>query len=338
MTADRLRRGLLGFAYFAIAAPLCATGPYMFGSFGAREISNQDMSDFFASGSQMGPQFVPSQLGAAALTTGYRFTDPFALEISGGAQLGREESNVVSTGAVDLQIPSGSLTLISVAPLFCFDTYGSVTSTWLHQIGFRLEYAEVSGVETLEAGSAISSVNFNGSTLGYGLFYRVVNLWAPARLSVGFEVGYDVLRFGNLVAGDSNGVFVGQPSRALENLNGVPAFLDNSGPYVRLLIGWDKDSETSTVSRPQGRAPAQTDTSPAARRRALAQVLAQARAARASGDNAAAVQLYRAYLTQQRTDPKAWRELGALYRVYGKSVFAQQCDTRAQWLEKHPSK
>jgi len=121
--------GLAGLGLLLLPARAAATGPYMFGSFGARVVSNQDMNDFFAMGSQSGAAFIPSEVGEAYLTAGYRFSEPFALELAGGAQQGREESNLYSFGDVDLQVPSGALSLISIAPVFCFDTFTSASSS-----------------------------------------------------------------------------------------------------------------------------------------------------------------------------------------------------------------
>jgi len=301
----------------------------MFGSFGTREVSNQDMNDFFALGAQGGSQFIPNTVGEAYLTAGYRFTDPFALEVAGGAQQGREESSLYPFGDVDLQVPTGDLNLLSIAPVFCFDTFGGDTSTWLNQVGLRVEYAQVSGVETLEsAGGGISSLDFNGATVGWGLFYRLVNLWAPARLSVGLEAGYEGLKFTDLEAGNPSGVFVGQPSRRLENLNGAAAYLDNSGFYARLVIGWAKDSSTEAGQAP-GPKPGGSG-----REAAEAALLAKARALRLAGDRAGALQCTRAYLVARPTDAEAWLELGKIYQGYGRTAFAQECFDRARELGK----
>ena len=48
--------------------------------------------------------------------------------------------------------------------------------------------------------------------------------------------------------------------------------------------------------------------------------------------------LYAAYLAQAKDDAAAWRELGALYQLYGKTAFAQQCLDRAWRLGRHPGK
>ncbi|MGH7441889.1 MAG: tetratricopeptide repeat protein, partial [bacterium] len=315
------RLGFCLWACLCFAVPARAVGPYFFVSLGERQVSGQDMADFFAYGTQQQPQFVPSYLGEAYITAGYRFTDPFALELAGGAQMGREESGAYSAlGDVDLQVPSGALSLVSIAPVFCFETFESVSSTWLNQVGLRLEYAQVSGSETLDTGTGLSSLNFNGQTLGCGLFYRLVNLWAPKRLSVGLETGYELLRFDSLASGNPTGVFVGGPGRVLQNLNGSNAFLDNSGPYVRLVIGWAKDSSTE-LQRTGG-------TGRAARDERAAQdaaLLAAARAAERRGDNAAALEHFRDYLSLRPRDASAWRDLGALYLRYGKKDFAARC-------------
>jgi hypothetical protein len=320
--------GLGALACLLLSARLPATGPYMFGSFGTREVSNQDMNDFFAMGSQGGSQFIPNTVGEAYLTAGYRFTDPFALEVGGGAQQGREESSLYPFGDVDLQVPTGDLSLLSIAPVFCFDTFGNDTSTWLNQVGLRLDYAQVSGVETLEsAGGGISSLDFNGATVGWGLFYRLVNLWAAPRLSVGLEAGYEALKFTDLEAGNPSGVFVGQPGHRLENLNGAAAYLDNSGFYARLVIGWAKDSSTDAAGPKPG-------ASGSGRAAAEAALLAKARALRLAGDKSGALQCYRAYLVARPTDAEAWMELGKIYQDYGRGAFAQDCFDRARELGK----
>jgi len=317
--------GLAGLGLLLFPVLASAAGPYMFGTFGARVVSNQDMNDFFALGSQSGAEFIPSEVGEAYLTAGYRFTDPFALELAGGAQQGREESNLYSFGDVDLQVPSGALSLISIAPVFCFDTFTSSTSSWLNQVGFRLEYAQVSGVETLESvNGSLSSVNFNGEALGGSIFYRLVNLWPPARLSVGLEAGYEYLRFNDLESGAPSGVFVGQPGRMLQNMNGAQAFLDNSGFYVRLVVGWDKDS---ILDRGRGAQPAAKD---ALREAGADAMLARARAAAQSGDARGALRCYREYLRARPTDAAAWRELGRVYESFGRKDFAQECFDQAQ--------
>lgn len=331
MKLSGIRFGLGALGCLLLSARLAATGPYMFGSFGTREVSNQDMNDFFAMGSQGDSQFIPNTVGEAYLTAGYRFTDPFALEVSGGAQQGREESSQYGFGDVDLQVPTGDLSLVSIAPVFCFDTFGGDTSTWLNQVGLRVEYAQVSGVETLEsAGGGISSLDFNGATVGWGLFYRLVNLWAPARLSVGLEAGYEALKFTDLEAGNPSGVFVGQPSRRLENLDGAAAYLDNSGFYARLVIGWAKDSSTEA----QAAGPKPGGGAGPGREAAEAALLAKARALRLAGDRAGALQCYRAYLVARPADAEAWLELGKIYQDYGRRAFAQECFDRASALEK----
>lgn len=321
---NRHRTALMGSVFMlASSTGLWAVGPYMFATLGARQVSDQDMADFFALGTQQQPNFVPANVGEAYLTAGYRFTDPFALEVSGGAQMGREESNLYSFGNVDLQVPSGALSQLSIAPLFCFDTFGSVTSSWINQIGLRIEYAQISGTETIESPAGLSSLGFNGATVGWGLFYRLVNLWAPARLSVGLETGYDFLRFGTLQSGNPSGVFAGEPGHTLENLNGVGAYLDNSGPYVRLVVGWARDSSTYMVGavRPtQTRAAYETS------------ILTRARADGVRGDNASSLECYREYLRLRPNDGRAWNELGALYLKFSKKDFAARCFDKAAKL------
>jgi len=230
-----------------------ATGAYVFGAFGGRQVSNQDMEEFFALGAQPGPTFIPSYLGEAALTAGYRFSDPFAVELGGATSMGREESNLYAFGNLDLQVPTGSLFGLSVAPVFCFDTYGSPTSSWLHQVGLRLTWAKVSGTESIQSSDGVSSSQgFSGSAFGWGLFYRLVNLWAPSKLSVGAELGWESLRFNDLSVSGATGPFAGQPGAALENLNGAAAFIDDSGPYLRLVVGWAQDSRRYMGARSAG--------------------------------------------------------------------------------------
>ncbi|HTA17131.1 MAG TPA: tetratricopeptide repeat protein, partial [bacterium] len=180
----------------------------------------------------------------------------------------------------------------------------------------------------------ISSLDFNGSTVGWGLFYRLVNLWAPARLSVGLEAGYEALKFTDLEAGNPSGVFVGQPGRRLENLNGAAAYLDNSGFYVRLVIGWAKDSSTEAGQAAGAKSAASGSGS--GREAAEAALLAKARALRLGGDRAGALQCYRAYLVARPSDPEAWLELGKIYQDYGRTAFAQECFDRARALGTGP--
>jgi hypothetical protein len=224
-----------------LTARLDAAGAYVLAGFGVREITNQDLSDFFAQGSQPGPKLGPSFVSDATLTGGYRILDPLALELALGTQLGREESNLYSFGDVDVQVPDASLVTLAIAPVYCFDTRGGPESQWLHQVGLRLLCAQVSGTETLQSyGGGFSSLQFSGTGLGWGLFYRLMNLWAPSRINMGAEIGYESLRFTGLTAAGASGGFAGQSGGPWLNLNSAAAFLDDSGPYLRLEVGWSQ--------------------------------------------------------------------------------------------------
>lgn len=224
-----------------LAARLGATGAYVLAGFGVRENSNQDLSDFFAQGSQPGPKLSPSFISDATLTAGYRLLDPLALELALGTQLGREESNLYSFGDVDVQVPDASLVTLSLAPSYCFDTVGGTDSQWQHQVGLRILCAQLSGMETLQSyGGGFSSLDFSGTGWGWGLFYRLMNLWAPSRINMGAEIGYESLRFTNLTAAGASGGFAGESGGPWLNLNSAAAFLDDSGPYLRLEVGWSQ--------------------------------------------------------------------------------------------------
>jgi hypothetical protein len=241
-----LKTGILAAltAAFLLAPILAhATGAYVFAGFGGRRVADDDMSDFLALGPEPGPTFVPAYLGEGSLVFGYRFYDPFALEFGGSMLMGRESSTTDNLGSVDVQIPSGALMTVSVAPVYCFETASSASNAWFHQVGLRLEHAEVSGQESIESADGTTSTqNFSGTAFGGALFYRIINLWAPARLSVGLEGGYEYLRFNSLNVSSCTGVFAEQASNQWTNLNGNNAYLDESGPYLRLVIGWAADS------------------------------------------------------------------------------------------------
>ena len=297
--------------YLSPAFGATVMGPYVLGSFGARDVSNQDMNEFFALGNQPGPVYIPVYLGEACFTAGYRFTDPFALEASAGVQMGRDTSNLYAFGNVDLQVPSGSLFTASIAPVFCFDTVSSPSSAWFHQVGIRLEYGQVSGEETIQTGDGnASSLSFGGSALGWGLFYRLLNLWPPSRISVGAEAGYEFLKFTNLSAGNAGGVLAGQGGQQLVNLNGVPAFNDDSGLYFRLVVGWTPGSKGAADAGGE-----ETDKD----------LLALARRSNSQGDKVAAAGYYHDHLLAHPKDGEAWQELGVLYEQNGQAAFAKRC-------------
>jgi tetratricopeptide (TPR) repeat protein len=116
-------------------------------------------------------------------------------------------------------------------------------------------------------------------------------------------------------------------------LNGAAAYLDNSGFYARLVIGWAKDSSTE-AGQAAGAKPA---VSGPGREAAEADLLAKARSLRLAGDRAGALQCYRAYLVARPTDAEAWLELGKIYQDYGRRAFAQECFDRARALGNRPN-
>lgn len=239
--AARPSRVLAGALLLALCLPSPgrAGGLYVLGELGARMLANQDYSDFFALGTQPGPDFSPSFDGDGMLIAGYRFADPFAVELSAGGQVGRDESALYPFGYLDVQVSSPGPLTFAIAPVFCFDTNGGPAARWLHQVGLRLELAQIWGVESIQSNTdGTGTVDFSGTALGWGVFYRLTNLWDPSSVNVGAELGYESLRFNALRVGSASGILAGQQGGAWMNLNGVQAFMDDSGPTLRLVVGW----------------------------------------------------------------------------------------------------
>ncbi|HTB23535.1 MAG TPA: hypothetical protein VK914_12635 [bacterium] len=230
------------------AAPLRAEGLYVLGGLGAKTISDQDFDDYYSSYSTAYYGGFEN-LGEADLSIGWRFPGPFALEGSLGVDTGRSASADVLTGDTsDLYV--GPMTTFGIGPVVCWDR----PSWWfaesgVTELGLRVEGATVSGSETLQ-GTDNGTQNFSGSTVGFGIFVRALNIWDPTGLNVGLELGFDEDYFDTLTVSDAKGYFAQYNGDRLNNYNNQDAYIDNSGGYIRLIIGWSQPSNRP-VPRPR---------------------------------------------------------------------------------------
>ncbi|MGH7443179.1 MAG: hypothetical protein ACREKE_10965 [bacterium] len=218
----------LGLLLCVGAAVLPAQGIYVLGGLGGKTVYDQDVSDFYGGASYWGVDEVG--LADGALAVGWRFPGLMAVEASvteDGGQSATDYVGPYSSSTLNI----GSMTTLAIGPVVCWDH----PSWWfaedgVTEFGLKLEYASLSGSETET--DPDSSTNFNASALGFGVFVRALNIWDPSGFSLGLEAGWDENYFGSLSTG--GGQYL------IEYAGSGDAYVDNSGGYVRLVIGWSQ--------------------------------------------------------------------------------------------------
>lgn len=246
----KIMNGLAALALAGLgAASLGAEGLYVLGGLGAKSIYGQDINDYYGSWDN-NSAYYDSAMGEADLSLGWRFPGPLAIEGTVGIDTGREASAYIGDGySSDLTLQP--MPTFALGPVFCWDR----RSWWfaesgVTELGLRVEYATLSGSETVDG---YGSQDFNGSSLGFGLFVRALNIWNPTGFNVGVEAGYDENYFNTLVLTNTSGGFAGNNGQDLENYSGSKAYFDNSGAYIRLVIGWSQAPTNPPPAAPRRR-------------------------------------------------------------------------------------
>jgi hypothetical protein len=247
----KLIKGLVLLAGLGLAAaPLRAEGLYVLGALGTRTISDQDFDDYYSTYSTAYYGGFEN-LGEADLSLGWRFPGPFALEASLGVDTGRSASADVGAGGADYSsLQVGPMTTVGIGPVLCWDRPGWwFAESGVTELGLRVEGATLSGSEAV-TGPDAGNQNFSGSTVGFGVFIRALNIWDPTGFNVGLELGYDEEYFNTLTLSDTSGSFAGNNGKDLNNYSGGNAYIDDSGGYIRLVIGWSQPS-SQAMQRPR---------------------------------------------------------------------------------------
>jgi hypothetical protein len=233
-----------------------AEGLYVLGSVGGKTVYDEDFSDFYSDyGYTYG--YDAEGLAEGAVSLGYRFPGPLALEGSVTYTEGRSTSQALSYDYFGYPNSSDSLTVnpmttFALGPVFCWDR----RSWWfaesgLTEFGVKVNYASLSGSESYSDSSGnYGSQDFSGSNVGFGIFIRALNLWNPTGFTVGLEAGYDYQRFDSLTVSNESGVFADPSTNAFQNPYGSGAYIDNSGGYLRLVIGWSSGSSAPAYGDP----------------------------------------------------------------------------------------
>ena len=244
---------LLGLCAAAVQAR--ADGLYVLGDVGGKTILNQDFNDFFST-SPDSPWFDAVGVPEGGVTLGYRFRGPFALEAGVNFTGSRSATDEYLNDTLQVQ----PMTSYSAGPVLCWDRHRWwFAESGVTEIGLKVSYATLNGSETVDNFTGNSSQNFSGSTTGFGVFIRVLNIWNPAGVTLGLEAGYDYQRFDDLTLSDTSGYyFAGTNGQRLLQYDGSNAYIDNSGGYLRLVFGWSSvpvaAGDDQPVSRPYRRA------------------------------------------------------------------------------------
>ncbi len=233
----------------AVAAALPAEGLYVLGGLGIKGVSGQDVSDYYGPGGTLlsGPAYYGggATLGEGALSLGWRFGGLMALEASVSIDSGQVNSadvsyydpNAPGPGYDTSTLTYGPMTTVGLGPVFCFGPQN--WPGWRWQLGVKPEFSEITGSETLTDGvnNTTGSQNFSSSAFGGGVFLRGIYVF-PSGFSLGFETGADFNYFSQLNLSGTKGDFAGNNGQALNQYGGGNAYIDNSGGYLRLIIGW----------------------------------------------------------------------------------------------------
>jgi hypothetical protein len=238
---------VLFFALGCVATvPARAEGLYFLGAVGGKTVYDQDFADYYGYDGY-DYTYDPEGLAEGALNLGYRFSGPIALEASVALTEGRSTSQTLSydffgyPSSVD-SLTVNPVTTVSLGPVFCWDR----RSWWFAQsgvteLGLKVSYAGMTGNESYNDNQGnTGSQDFSGSAVGFGIFLRALNIWNPTGLNVGLEAGFDYQHFATLTVSHGSGVFADPSTTTMENASGGDAYIDNSGGYVRLVIGWSQ--------------------------------------------------------------------------------------------------
>jgi hypothetical protein len=245
------------------AAGAQADGLYVLGGIGVRGLSDQDFNDFYQTDSY---SYDDNGAGAldAGLSLGYRFPGIMALELSAN-MVGDRSASVSEWGSdfsgndswVTDSLQVNATPVFGFGPVFCWDGrnwwFGRHMTT---ELGLRVEYANISGSETLVDDTGTSTQDFNGDTVGFGLFLRMLNVWDSSGINMGLELGGDYLRCDSLTTSNRTGELADISSSSLTNWNNSNAYIDESGVWLRFVFGWSQPTSAepgSTVPRRRAR-------------------------------------------------------------------------------------
>lgn len=233
--------------FLSAAAALPAEGLYVLGGLGGKTVYGQDFSDFYGPNYYGGPQGV----GQADLSLGWRFPGVLAIEAMAGIDTGRQASAYPFGTPYFSEIQTQPMTTLAIGPVFCWDR----PSWWFAEsgtteFGLRMEYASLSGSEsaTDNLGNP-GNQNFSDSTLGFGIFIRLLNIWEPDGFNLGLEAGYDYEYFSTLTLANTSGIFAGNNGLPMNNYTGGNSYIDNSGGYIRIVFGWSQPTRLRQRTR-----------------------------------------------------------------------------------------
>jgi hypothetical protein len=246
------------------SVPAKAEGPYFLFGIGSLLVSQQDATDGLNISGINSPVYTPLGIANPSLVVGYRFPHSstgveLSLETYDDRQYRYTYSYAgTSYGSIFLDVPGVETWCFSGGPVFTVDTPGFwFLSHSYNEFGAKLGYISAQATATqIDFSSGQSgNVTYTGDSYMGSAFYRLRGPVRYSCLEFGAELGYQFASINTLVDSNSTGILSGLNGSQAKNLNGNNAYLDDSGPYFKIILGLGDfgEKEISVV-------PATTDT------------------------------------------------------------------------------
>jgi hypothetical protein len=218
-------------------------GLYVLGEYGQISISQQDATDAFTFPDVSTTNFGPRTIDNGVLILGYHTTSSWAAEISFESFEGRAYTvNYTSEGSpvATIQIANmGSPFELSIGPVYESEDNGFLFfSHTIHNFGVKLGYVDSQITESFSSASNNFSESAEGTAITESIFYRIRGPISKGSFNLGLEIGYDSNRIPTLTVNNAQGANADPNGSILKNYAGN-SYFDNSGPYLRLVFGFD---------------------------------------------------------------------------------------------------
>jgi hypothetical protein len=240
---------LLTFSFLILTTTSHAQGPYALLELGGTLISQQDAIDAMTVQGFNSPGYTSSGLGSGSITGGYSAPGMPAIEISAETFGDRDYSYTYSSGGVSygqlgLTSTGGNTYQVSIGPVLSSESgkFLFLRQT-LNEIGAKIGYASSTFTETVKNLSTgqTGSADAMGSAYSGSVFYRLRGRpFKRTLVNLGFEIGYEYLKIPSLVISNSRGTLAGSDGQQAKNANGNNSYIDNSGPYLKLIFGFGR--------------------------------------------------------------------------------------------------